>query len=145
MRKWFGLVMAVALMVGITACSGGDTAPAEDSAPATDAAPSSDTPKEGSGSAQADAPAATADVAMASLDAQTVGVACGVCVYGMEGEGCPIAAKVGDKTYMVELTGDPFDTHGAGLCSADTDAKATVTGEVKDDKLVLSSLELITE
>ena len=73
-------------------------------------------------------------------------LACGVCVYGMEGEGCPVAAEVGGKKYFITFAdGKAFDTHGLGLCKADTNAKAKVSGEVKDGTLVLSSLELLTD
>jgi len=137
MRSFLSVGMVFLLMAGISACSGGDSAQEEDPAPASSG-------KDERSSAKADGSPAESNLALTSLEDQTVGVACGVCIYSMEGEGCPIAADVNGEKFMVTFAdGLEFDTHGKGLCSAD--GKAKVSGAVKDGKLELTSLELFTD
>ena len=72
--------------------------------------------------------------------AQTVPVACGSCIYGMEGvEGCETAVKIDGKSYLV--TGENIDAHNVGLCSSEK--KALVTGQVEGDKFVATSIKLV--
>ena len=65
-------------------------------------------------------------------------VACGSCIYGMEGvEGCVAAVKVNDEPVL--LTGVPVDAHGLGLCKEPK--KAHIHGAVKDGKYVASEVK----
>lgn len=160
MIKWLGMMAAVVLVVGLSGCTGEDSSSDEatatpaaspDAAPdATPEATPAKKPMEGSG-AKLEVPESPAageatSAVLTSLEAQTVGVACGVCVYEMEGDGCPIAAEVGGEKFFITFAdGVEFDTHGKGLCKADTNAQAKVSGELKDGELVLSSLELLTD
>lgn len=84
--------------------------------------------------------------AVRRLDNEVVGVACGVCIYGMQGgDDCPLAAEIGDKQYyFVTLKlKDEFDTHGVGLC--DAAAKARVSGELYEHGVVVTSIALLPE
>jgi len=78
------------------------------------------------------------------LDNEVVGVACGVCIYGMEGgDDCPLAAEIGEKQYYfvtLKLKGE-FDTHGVGLC--DAASKARVTGVLHEHGAVVTAIELL--
>lgn len=81
-----------------------------------------------------------------ALDNETVGVACGVCIYGMEGgDDCPLAAEIGEGKYYfvtLKLKGE-FDTHGVGLC--DAASKARVTGDLHEHGVVATAIELLPE
>ena len=82
--------------------------------------------------------AATAEVV--TLRSETVEVACGSCVYGMDGVvGCKLAAKVNSGDPML-VTGSDLDLHEHKLCSVATDA--VVTGEVDGDTLVVTAVEI---
>ena len=71
---------------------------------------------------------------------KTVEVACGSCIYEMEGvQGCKTAVKIDGKPYLV--TGGSLDAHTSGLCSGEK--QAVVAGEVKDGKFVASKIELV--
>lgn len=125
MFKWLGMMMAVMLVVGLSGCAGGD----------------------GVQHGATESPAVSSDapnVVSTKLEAQTLEVACGVCIYGMEGKGCPIAADVnGEKIYISFADGATVGTIGEEICEGKEHAK--VTGEVKDGKLVVSSLELLSD
>ena len=72
----------------------------------------------------------------------TVEVACGSCIYGIkDAAGCPMAAKVNGTELLVENTG--ISAMKTGLCSASQ--QATVTGDIKDGKLMATSFELIAK
>ena len=73
-----------------------------------------------------------------------VDASCGKCNFGMTGDKCDLAVKLGDKHYYV--VGSAIDDHGNehatdGLCS--TTRKAKVTGRVKGGVFVASSFELL--
>ena len=79
--------------------------------------------------------AATAEVV--TLRSETVEIACGSCVYGMDGvQGCKLAAKINGDPILV--TGADLDLHEHHLCSTASDA--VVSGEVDGDVLVASSV-----
>ena len=67
------------------------------------------------------------------------------CIIQMEGVvGCKLAVRIDGKPYLV--TGSDIDDHGDahasdGLCNAMRRAK--VTGEIKDDRFVAESFELL--
>ncbi len=82
--------------------------------------------------------AATAEVV--TLRSETVEVACGSCVYGMDGVvGCKLAAKINNGDPIL-VTGSDLDLHEHNLCSTATDA--VVSGEVDGDTLIASSVEI---
>lgn len=82
--------------------------------------------------------AATSEVV--TLRSETVEVACGMCVYGMEGvQGCQLAAKI-DNGDPILVTGSDLDLHEHKLCSVASDA--VVTGEVEGDTLVVTAVEI---
>jgi hypothetical protein len=82
--------------------------------------------------------AATSEVV--TLRSETVEVACGSCVYGMDGvNGCKLAVKIDNGDPML-ATGSDVDLHAHNLCKAPT--KAVVTGEVEGDTLVMTSVEI---
>jgi hypothetical protein len=76
---------------------------------------------------------------------QTVEAACGQCQFGMKGKGgCDLAVRIDGKPYFVEGTdiNKHGDAHAAdGFCSAIR--KAEVVGEIKNDKFVASSFNLL--
>jgi hypothetical protein len=74
----------------------------------------------------------------ALAEARVVETACGVCIFGMEGRGCPLAVKIDGKPYLV--TGASVNAHTAGLCEAAR--SATVTGQIEGDKFVATSFDL---
>ena len=79
--------------------------------------------------------AATAEVV--TLRSETVEIACGSCVYGMDGvQGCKLAAKINGDPILV--TGSDLDLHEHHLCSTASDA--VVSGEVDGGVLVASSV-----
>ncbi len=82
--------------------------------------------------------AATAEVV--TLRSETVEVACGSCVYGMDGVvGCKLAAKINNGDPIL-VTGSDLDLHEHNLCS--TASNAVVTGEVDGDTLVVTAVEI---
>ncbi len=82
--------------------------------------------------------AATSEVV--TLRSETVEVACGSCVYGMDGVvGCKLAVRINNGDPML-VTGSDLDLHEHNLCSAATDA--VVTGEVEGDTLVVTAVEI---
>lgn len=96
---------------------------------------------EGSDSAKATDATEAEDLGtlLATLDgSKDIEIACGTCIYGMEGDGCPIAATVGEESYFI--TGVDFETHGLGLCKAAAQGK--VTGKVYEKGIVATKIEL---
>ena len=82
--------------------------------------------------------AATAEVV--TLRSETVEVACGSCIYGMDGvKGCKLAVKIGNGDPILATGGD-VDLHKHNLCSSP--GEAIVTGEVEGDTLVVTSVEI---
>ncbi|MEE8459079.1 MAG: DUF6370 family protein [Phycisphaerales bacterium] len=82
--------------------------------------------------------AATTEVV--SLRSETVEVACGSCVYGMDGvKGCKLAVKINNGDPIL-ATGSDLDLHKHNLCSSPS--QAVVTGEVEGDTLVVTSVEI---
>ena len=77
---------------------------------------------------------------------QIVEAACGQCQFGMEGYGCELALRIDGKPYFVD--GTSIDSHGDahatdGFCAAIR--KATVVGEIKDNRFVVSQFKLLPE
>lgn len=107
-------------------------------------------PGAGAASTDADAGSSSSAVApgegagpLASLDALDVEVACGQCQFGMEGEGCDLALRVGALTYWLDGTGidEHGDAHAAdGFCNAVR--KAVVSGEVVDGRFAVTEFAL---
>lgn len=156
MKTTTSLFLSLLLTVGLAACSGGgdEEAPAE--APVEDATAalkdSVEEVGESAGEAIEDAGEVMADAQdlvaakisdlgaeISKLAGQEVSVGCGSCIYEMDGvKGCELAAKVGDKPYLV--TGVDFDTHGSGLCTSESTAK--ITGTVNEKGISATSVEL---
>ncbi len=77
---------------------------------------------------------------------QVVEAACGQCQFGMAGEGCDLAVRMGGRSWFVDGTGidDHGDAHGpAGFCNAIRTAR--VRGEVVGDRFVVRSFELLDD
>ena len=75
---------------------------------------------------------------------QVVEASCGQCNFGLSGNGCSLAVRIDKKAYFVEGSSldDHGDAHGKdGFCSVVR--KAKVEGEVKGDKFVATSFELL--
>ena len=75
---------------------------------------------------------------------QLVEASCGQCNFGLSGNGCTLAVKIGEKAYYVD--GTSLDDHGDahakdGICSVVR--KAKVEGEVVGDKFVATKFELL--
>ena len=73
-----------------------------------------------------------------------VEAACGECKFGLKGDGCDLAVRIGGRAYFVkgvdmDSLGDAHAAHG--LCNAIR--KARVTGEVKDGRFVATRFELL--
>lgn len=83
------------------------------------------------------------ETATLPLSDQTVEASCGMCMFGMETEGCELAVKIDDKTYIVE-GGEKYqgDAHAEdGICNVIR--KAKVSGEVTEGRFVASSFEML--
>ena len=73
-----------------------------------------------------------------------IDVACGNCIYGMEGaEGCPWAAELdGEHIYIMGAVPQDHNSHGLdGICIMERQAR--VEGVVREGNLVVAELELI--
>ena len=73
-----------------------------------------------------------------------VEASCGQCNFGLEGGGCDLAVKIGDKSYYVD--GTSIDEHGDahshdGFCEVVKNAK--VTGEVVDGRFAVNTFEIV--
>ena len=68
---------------------------------------------------------------------------CGQCMFKMEGSGCDLAVKIGEKHYYV--VGSTIDDHGDahandGFCKAVKNA--VISGEVTGNEINISSFKL---
>ena len=75
---------------------------------------------------------------------QIVEAACGQCQFGMKGRGCELAIRIDGKSYFVD--GTSIDSHGDahaddGFCAKIR--KATVAGEVINNRFLVSSFKLL--
>ena len=75
---------------------------------------------------------------------QIVEAACGQCQFGMKGHGCELAVRIDGKSYFVD--GTSLDSHGDahakdGFCAKIR--KATVVGEVTNNRFKVSSFKLV--
>lgn len=75
-----------------------------------------------------------------------VEASCGECQFGMKGKSCDLAVRIDGKSYFVD--GTKIDQHGDahakdGFCNAIR--KASVTGEIKENRFVATSLTLVNE
>jgi len=115
----FICIMAMVIVVGMTACS-------EESTPAqTDVTNDA-----------ADLISAAVQTALKNVDAEA---GCGMCSYQMDGvKQCTLAVKIGDEAMLVE--GSNIDAHKAGLCKAAK--KAVVAGNIEDGKFVATSITI---
>jgi hypothetical protein len=73
-----------------------------------------------------------------------VEAACGECLFGLKGDDCDLAVRIGGRAYFVD--GTHIDQHGDahaadGFCKAIR--RARVTGEVKRGRFVATSFELL--
>ena len=74
---------------------------------------------------------------------QTVDVACGRCIFGMEEAlGCPWAAEIDGKHYLMlgELPEGHMNHSPAGICNVRRQAR--VEGFIRQDRFVSTSIEL---
>lgn len=77
---------------------------------------------------------------------EIVEAACGQCKFGLKGKGCDLAVRINNHAYFVDGTdinshGDAHDEHG--FCKAVR--KATVQGELKGDRYVVSYFKLLPD
>lgn len=125
LRNQFWIVIFCAAV--IAGCSSGTNE--QTAGDASNDAATADTPSEVS---------IGSDGAVAKLAEMKVELGCGSCTYHMEGvEGCQTAAKVGDKTMLVD--GD-VDAHSLGLCKSPRNA--TVKGSMQGQKLVVADVQI---
>ena len=78
------------------------------------------------------------------IEGQTITVACGQCVFEMEGvEGCPWAAEIEGVRYLVQgAVPQQHQAHAVdGICSMER--KAVVDGVIRGEILVVSRMELL--
>jgi len=73
-----------------------------------------------------------------------VEAACGECLFGLKGDDCDLAVRIGGRAYFV--AGTNIDQHGDahaadGFCKVIR--RARVTGEVKRGRFVATSFELL--
>lgn len=79
-----------------------------------------------------------------NVDEQILQAACGQCMFGIEGSGCDLAIKVGNRALYVDGTAidDHGDAHGdRGFCNAVR--KAKVSGQVVEGRFQSKSFKLI--
>ena len=82
--------------------------------------------------------------ALVIREAAVVEAACGECKFGMQGDDCDLAIRVGGQSYFVDgVNADSLgDAHAVdGICEAIRSAR--VTGEVKFDRFVATSFQLL--
>jgi len=78
------------------------------------------------------------------IEGQTITVACGQCVFEMEGvEGCPWAAEIDGVRYLVQgAVPQQHQSHAVdGICRMER--QAVVDGVIRDEILVVSRMELL--
>ena len=77
--------------------------------------------------------------------AETLTVACGRCVFGMDVEGCPWAAKVDGQFFLVKGAVPSDDQHDAhakdGMCNVPR--KAVVRGRLENGVLTVTEMRLL--
>lgn len=79
-----------------------------------------------------------------SQDVRRVEAACGECQFGLAGDGCDLAVRIGGVAYFVKGTGidDHGDAHARdGLCNAIR--HADVEGHVANGRFVARSFRLV--
>ena len=86
------------------------------------------------------------DEAKIELDNQVIEVACGHCVYDMDGTdgfSCPWSAEVGGEHYLITgpVPQDHEKHHRDGICVMERQAR--VTGHVHNEYLVLTAFALL--
>ncbi|MDQ8006209.1 MAG: DUF6370 family protein [Pedobacter sp.] len=77
------------------------------------------------------------------IEKKQVEIACGECMFKMDGKGCDLAVKIDGKPYFVDGRGinDFGDAHADdGFCNAIR--KATVTGEIVEGRFKAKSIQL---
>ncbi len=78
------------------------------------------------------------------IEKKQVEVACGECMFKMDGKGCDLAVKIDGKPYFVDgrKIDDFGDAHADdGFCNAIR--KATVTGEIVNGRFKAKSIQLV--
>lgn len=73
-----------------------------------------------------------------------VQASCGQCQFGMDGDGCDLAIRLGEKSYFVDGSG--IDDHGDahhenGLCNCVRNAE--VSGKIIDGRFKVTQFELL--
>jgi hypothetical protein len=80
----------------------------------------------------------------ATFSGETLTVACGRCVFEMEGvEGCPWAAEIDGEHYLIRgRIPKDHTTHAPdGICNMTR--KAVIDGELRDGELLVTRMELL--
>lgn len=78
------------------------------------------------------------------IEKKQVEIACGECMFKMDGKGCDLAVRIDGKPYFVDgrKIDDFGDAHADdGFCNAIR--KATVTGEIVNGRFKAKSVQLI--
>ena len=78
------------------------------------------------------------------VEKKQVEIACGECVFKMDGKGCDLAVRIDGKPYFVDgrKIDDFGDAHADdGFCNAIR--KATVTGEIVNGRFKAKSVQLV--
>lgn len=82
-----------------------------------------------------------------TLTNQVVELSCGECNFKMKGKSCDLAVRIDGKTYFVDgkKIDDFGDSHDekSGLCNVVK--KATVTGEIVNNRFKATDIKVITE
>ena len=84
------------------------------------------------------------DGVLFKCEGRQVEAACGQCQFGLEGEGCALAVRVGPSAWFVDGTGidDHGDAHADdGFCNSVR--KAVVSGRVAEGRFVATAFELV--
>lgn len=77
---------------------------------------------------------------------QVAEVSCGQCQFELDSKnGCDLAVKIDDKAYFVEGFGinDFGDAHDKTKGFCEVIRKGEITGTIKDDKFIASSIKLV--
>ncbi|MFN0291702.1 DUF6370 family protein [Pedobacter helvus] len=78
------------------------------------------------------------------IEKKQVEIACGECMFKMDGKGCDLAVRIDGKPYFVDgrKIDDFGDAHADdGFCNAIR--KATVTGEIVNGRFKAKSVQLV--